>query len=238
MQLPGTPSKVFVVGCGRSGTHLLGHILSEDQNCHVRFEQPPSFNWIVKMAVDARREADLFPRLIELCKVLHGEVYPKHLTEKSHPALWLTEKLAEALPDAIFIAIKRKLLPTVASMLKHRGTRKWVEEKWVELPIPNRFLGITDAKWYRKLPLESRCALRVIAHSREVDRLYAAMPDRMQVVQYEQIEHPLVRPCTLEKWRDELRPEQIDNVLKIDAQICNSGDGTPTPSYNHPRPQF
>jgi hypothetical protein len=80
------------------------------------------------MAVDARLEADLFTRLIELCKVLHGEVYPKHLIEKSHPALWLTEKLAEALPDAIFVAIKRKLLPTVASMLKHRGTRKWVEE--------------------------------------------------------------------------------------------------------------
>ncbi len=178
--------KIFVIGCGRSGTHWLGHTLGAHPQIHAEIEAPPVFGWVTRMALDPRAEARLFPRLLERYRAAHALVQPRHYADKSHPNLWLAEALADALPEARFLAVRRAVEPTVASMLDHAGTRAWVE-RWTRQPIPNRFLGI-DAdlvEAYRAMSPAVRCALRVIAHSREIARLRPLLGARLVVVEYE-----------------------------------------------------
>jgi hypothetical protein len=178
--------KIIIIGCGRSGTHWLGHTLAAHPQVHAEIEAPPVFGWVTRMAIDPSAEAQLFPRLLERYRAAHALAHPRHYADKSHPNLWLAEHLADALPEARFIAIRRAVEPTVASMLAHAGTRAWVE-RWERYPIPNRFLGIdadlVDA--YRAMSPAVRCALRVISHSREIERLRPRLGARLAVIEYE-----------------------------------------------------
>lgn len=183
---PGPGCKIFVIGCGRSGTHWLGHTLAAHPQIHAEIEAPPVFGWVTRMALDPRSEARLFPRLVERYRAGHALVQPRHYADKSHPNLWLAGALADALPEARFIAIRRAVEPTVASMLHHAGTRAWID-RWERYPIPNRFLGISAdlLEDYRVMSPAARCALRVIAHSREIERLRPRLGARLAVVEYE-----------------------------------------------------
>lgn len=183
---PGPGLKILVVGCGRSGTHWLAHTLAAHPQVHVEIEQQPVFGWVTRMALDPRFEARLLPRVVERYRAGHALVQPRHYADKSHPNLWLAEALADALPEARFLAIRRAIEPTVASMIQHAGTRAWVE-RWERYPVPNRFLGLRTelVAHYRALSPAARCALRVIAHSQEIDRLRARLGARLLVVEYE-----------------------------------------------------
>lgn len=187
-QRPVAGAKIFIVGCGRSGTHWLGHTLASHPRIHVEMETPPVFGWVTRMALDPRLERRLFPHLVERYRAGHALVQPRHYADKSHPNLWLAERLAAALPEARFIAVRRAVEPTVASMLQHAGTRAWVE-RWERHPIPNRFLGISAdrVEAYRALSLAARCAVRVLAHGREIERLRPRLGARLLVVEYESL---------------------------------------------------
>ncbi len=182
------PFKVFVVGSGRSGTHWLGYILEAFPNTHVTVEKEPIFPWVVEMAQHPEREPSLFPRLAERYRGEHRVVLPKHYVDKSHPNLWIAERLAGEFPEARFVAIWRTLEGTVASMLKHDGVRHWVEA-WDKEPCASRFLGVTEdmIPAYRRMSIAERCAVRVIAHHREIERLTDRLGGRLHVVAYESL---------------------------------------------------
>jgi hypothetical protein len=61
--------------------------------------------------------------------------------DKSHPNIWIADKIKEEFPEAKFVGIERNPFATVSSMLKHRGVMKWHRD-WKSFPVPNRFLGI------------------------------------------------------------------------------------------------
>ncbi|MEO8604613.1 MAG: sulfotransferase [bacterium] len=233
--------KIFVIGCGRSGTHWLAHTLGAHPQIHIEIEAPPVFGWTTRMALDPRTEAHLFPRLVERYRAGHALVQPRHYADKSHPNLWLAEALAEALPEARFIAIRRAVEPTVASMLRHAGTRSWID-RWERYPMPNRFLGISadHLQDYRVMSAAARCALRVIAHSREIERLRPRLGARMVVVEYEALlrdpataahalqcflalRSPLLPPPALrdraDRWRTMLRPQDHDDIRALARRL-------------------
>jgi hypothetical protein len=189
---PNGPHKIFVVGSGRSGTHWLGYILDSYPSIYATVEKVPIFPWVVEMAQRPETEAHLFPKLVRRYRAEHRAVLPRHYVDKSHPNLWLAEKLCNEFPEARFIAISRRLEGTVASMLKHAGVRRWAEI-WDRDPRPNRFLGVTEAMipGYRRMSIPARCAVRVIAHSAEIERLKGVLGRRLHVVRYEDI---YVRP--------------------------------------------
>ena len=157
----------FIVGCGRSGTHWLAEGLASNAETLTTIETEPVFGWVTQMAVDPRQEATLFPRVASEYRSTAAPGEPRCLVDKSHPALWIAERLAAEFPTSRFVGIRRSVEPTVASMLHHDGVLRWVRE-WDRYPVPNRFLGITSANAdaYGRMTLEERCAARVIAHSR------------------------------------------------------------------------
>ena len=231
------PYKVFVVGSGRSGTHWLGYILESYPDNHVTVEEKPVYPWVEKMAQYPEREAELFPKLAKRYRAEHRAVLPKHYVDKSHPNLWLAEKLTAEFPEARFVAIYRRLEGTVASMLKHAGVRNWVEI-WDQNPRPTRFLGVTEAfmPTYKQMSIPARCAVRVVAHYAEINRLQNVLGRKFHVVRYDDIHSaPLVeidrisaflglqRPAnapmpqaeSLSKWQNQLSPSDLADIKAV-----------------------
>ncbi len=200
--------KILIIGRGRSGTHWLAHTLEKHPDIYIDIECPPVFGWVTEMAMDPRKERDLLPRVVSRYQAYHRLVMPKHLADKSHPALWIADHLAQTMPDVVFLAIRRTIEPTVASMLQHRGVRRWVEN-WNRYPIPNRFLGITsdDMGAYAGMTLAERCAVRVIAHSREIERLRPVLGARLHVIEYESLlDDPAGESVALSRFLDLATP--------------------------------
>lgn len=225
---------IFVLGSGRSGTHWLGHVLDSHPDISASIEDPRFFQPVVAMALDARQRATRFDALVDAYRREAEALRPRRFADKSHPNIWLASDLAPALPDAVFVGIERQVHATVASMLRHRGVLSW-HERWREFPVPNPFLGITDelAAVYDDLSTIEKCVIRWLSHRRQMLRLRADLPDRLHVVQYEdlitdpvvttkELQHflGLARPfptpdaavASLERWRDELTAQQIDEI--------------------------
>jgi sulfotransferase family protein len=179
---------IFVVGCGRSGTHWLGHLLGSHPDVEITVEVEPLFSWSTSMALDPGEKATLFGPLLERYRELSRGVAPKRYADKSHPNLWLAEDLASAFPKSLFIGIHRSVFGTVASMLLHPGVQKWFQ-RWREFPVPNAFLGITEENRgrYENLPLVVKCALRWKSHREEMLRVSRLLQPRFHVVYYEEL---------------------------------------------------
>ncbi len=237
LQGESVPPPVFVIGSGRSGTHWLGYILEAHPDIEVAFEQPPIFQWVTQMALDPGKERQLLPKLVRRYRYEFAAVAPRVFVDKSHPNIWLAEKLADAFPDARFIGIHRDAYGTVASMLKHSGVLGWYDS-WRDYPVPNRFLGISEemAADYDRMPLASKCAVRWQAHLDELRRLGAVLGPRLCLVSYEALQTstveevhrigqflelrspipvPQVRTASLNRWESELGPETRRQIRDI-----------------------
>lgn len=229
--------KIFIVGCGRSGTNWLGYILASHPSVHVTIEKKSIFNKVTAMAVDPGKKHQLLKPLLLQYRWEHALVAPLHYADKSHPNLWLAEDLAAAFPNALFVGIQRGPYGTAASMLNHKGVRAWCE-RWKELSIPNPFLGITNSnvEMYSKLSLPARCAMRWVSHSKQMKKMQKKLDNRMHVVQYvsliqktdQEIEKlqrflnlstpiliPQVKSESLEKWRGILTGQDRADIEKI-----------------------
>jgi len=228
----GGPLKIFVIGCGRSGTHWLGHTLASHPDIVTQIEVQPAFGMVFEMAWDPSVERTRLEELVRIYEAAHERVLPKHFADKSHPALWFAEALAERFAEARFISIRRRILPTVGSMLHHSGVLRH-HERWRKTPELNRFLGVTDVGAYQALSNELRCALRVIVSSNEIDRLATQSKCRLHAIEYEEMQAdptrearrlatflevsdafapPPPRAASLSKWRETLNSKQIDEI--------------------------
>lgn len=232
-----SPRIVFVIGTGRSGTHWLGYTLGGHPDILVAIEEEPIFSLSTNMALNPALEGKLFKRMVLAYQ--WNIIKSSHLVylDKTHPNLWLAEKLKDTFPQSRFIAIERNPYATVASMIKHEGVLAW-HHRWREFPIPNRFLGITEelAQIYDDLPLASQCALRWVAHHDRINKLRDTLGEDLLVISYESLagstDHNLQRlqsflglPCpipmpdikyeSIHKWVHELSDAQITHIKNI-----------------------
>jgi len=231
-----TPLKIFVVGCGRSGTNWVGEILATHPDIVGHLEQEPAYGWVRAMAIEPALTASLMPQLLEYYREAHVALVPKHFADKSHSSLWLAEPIAAHFPEARFIAVRRAVAPTVASMLKHRGVLSSIFE-WDRAPRLCRYLNVTDVEAYRALTLEERCAKRVVGSLAEIARLERILAGRFHALDYEALQAspcarlssvakflgvrdafgtPTPRADSLEKWRLELSDEQQQRIAAIE----------------------
>ncbi|MCT7377840.1 sulfotransferase family protein [Chelativorans salis] len=231
------PDPVFVLGTGRSGTHWVAWILEPHAALHTLIEKPPIFEWVTEMAIDPTAEDRLLPSLLRRYRLEAASARPKRLLDKSHPNIWLAEKLAEAFPAARFIGVLRDVFGTVASSLRHEGVRHWAE-KWDAYPVPNRFLGVSEEnrEAYAQMSLAGRCAVRWRAHLHRLDELEGVLGDRMIRMRYhelqtettrelvrlqeflkldEPIPHPEVKSDSLSRWKKDLSEEQIAEIHAV-----------------------
>lgn len=233
------PDLVLVIGTGRSGTHWLAHVLRSHPAFRVTFERFPMFQLATRMAVDHRLRSLLFPPLVlsYRAQVLAsgGRIY----ADKSHPAMWIADRLADALPAVFFLGVQREPFATVCSMMRRDGVRAW-HERWRRYPIPNEFLGITHeiAQHYDSLSLAARCALRWRAHRDRMQSLKVLLGHRLHVVGYEDLARdpgrelsvlqewlgldspfpaPRVDHAALDRWRTQLSDRDVADISAVVA---------------------
>jgi hypothetical protein len=176
----------FIIGCGRSGTTLLGRVLAASEGFRVTIEQQPIFHLVDRMALDSRGRRLLMDHLIRLYEEEIARSIPRAYVDKSHQNIWLAELLLDAFPGARFLGIERSPYGTIASMLQHREVLAHFQ-RWQLYPIPNRHIGLASdlVDRYDALPLVAKCALRWREHHRRINELRAALGDRLLVVEYE-----------------------------------------------------
>lgn len=228
---------VFVIGTGRSGTHWLGYSLGSHPEVLATVEGRPMFGLSTRMALNPTLEGKLFWRLVMAYKLQLLRAAPRLYVDKSHPNIWIAEKLQKAFPQALFVGIERNPYATVASMMKHGGVSAW-HRRWREFPIPNRFLGITHeiADTYDSIPFASQCAMRWLAHHRRMNELKSALGDALLLITYESFtqntEHtihglkqflglhqalpiPEVKTESLNKWKSQLSDAELVDIQDI-----------------------
>lgn len=232
---------IFVLGTGRSGTHLLGRAISSHSEIEGHIEDPRTFHLATRIATEQDLQHSL--KTLAMRQVLYyryGGLLKQSskdlMLEKTHPNIWLAEHLAQKFPQAKFVGIYRGVYPTVSSMLLHDGVMGWYEK----LPQNkvNRFLGITknNVDYFDELPIESKCALRWKAHKDELNRLKSVLGDRFKLYNYEEFVKTLdrhqddladylgidnefdIEPIkieSLDKWKSNLDEEQLENIDEI-----------------------
>lgn len=229
---------VFVVGTGRSGTHWLGWTLDEHPDVRATIERSSIFRRVGAAALDPRVETRHLHYLHARYTWEHLRSWPRCYVDKSHPNLWHVETLSRYFPEAKFLAMRREVHPTVASMLRHRGVMAW-QARWREFPVPNRFLGITGplADVYDDLGPAAQCALRWKAHRDRVDRLVSDFDaERFLVVDYEDMAADYekqarriwdfvglapqsisidVKAESLTRWKSQLTPSDMAGIASV-----------------------
>ena len=238
---------VFVIGSGRSGTHWLGYSLGSHPEVRATVEVNPMFDLSTRMALNQALEKKLFWRLVMAYKWQLLKSAPRIYVDKTHPNIWIAEKLQRAFPNALFIGIERNPYATVASMMKHSGVSAW-HRRWREFPVPNRFLGITSelANEYESIPFASQCAMRWLAHHNRMKELRKSLGDYLFVISYESFAHdteqainelkqflglhetipvPEVKIESLSKWKNQLSDAEVDNIQNIVGFPPESSNG-------------
>lgn len=225
---------VLVIGTGRSGTHWLGYSLGDHPEVRATVETEAMFSWSTRMALDPTQEERLFPRLVRAYRKQVLKAHPQLYLDKTHPNIWLAERLRSRLPAALFLGIERNPYATVASMMEHPGVSDW-HRRWREFPVPNRFLGITAelAETYDVLPLAAQCAIRWRAHHERMEELKGVLGPSLMVIAYEEFAHrtrtivedlrhflglhapvpvPEVKLASLKKWREQLSDADVSAI--------------------------
>jgi len=192
------------------------------------------FRWSTSIALDPTKKSALFPRLVRSYQYQMLGTSPRAYADKSHPNLWFAEDLLADFPDARFVGVQRKVHPTVASMLRHRGVLSW-QTRWREFPVPSLFLGTEEANAaeYDALATASKCAIRWQSHERRLRQLRGTLGDHLLPLSYEQLVEdtprslqslqaflglredfpvPEVRRESLDKWKEQLTESEIEEI--------------------------
>ena len=231
---------IFVIGTGRSGTHLIGRAISSHPEIEGRIEDSETFDLITRLGTqqDIRSRIHNFLVRVWLKTRLNGALNRSqfHILEKAHPSIWLMQWLKLEFTGSKFIGVWRDVEPTVSSMLLHEGVLSWYDR--LPQDRPNRFLGITtqNQEVFRNFSIEEKCALRWMSHKNELMRLKTEYPDDLLLIKYEDfLNEPtqnlsdiaqfvgvsdtftpeLFKKDSLEKWKAHLNAEQIKRIRNI-----------------------
>ncbi|NER80821.1 MAG: sulfotransferase [Leptolyngbya sp. SIO1D8] len=228
---------IFVIGTGRSGTHWLGYSLGDHPEVRATIEAQPMFHLSRRMALNPDLESIFLGGLIAAYRWQLLKSSSRLYLDKSHPNIWIAEKLKKFFPKALFVGIERNPYATVASMMKHDGVAAW-HRRWREFPIPNRFLGITPEliNFYDKIPFAAQCSMRWVAHHKRIQELLNVLGDDLLVISYESFAHnteqtihelqqflglqqpipiPDVKTESLDKWKTQLSDKEVRQIEKV-----------------------
>jgi hypothetical protein len=158
---------IFIVGSGRTGTHLVAEIMKSAPRSRVYVEDPSHFPLINK-AVLCNDQKSL-RRLFQILQKNYQDARKKGevMIDKTHPLLWYVSELTEMFPTCGFIATQRDIESTIASMLKHKGVMAHYRNP--HLYFPNRFLGISSKSEMARLNDYEKCKRRIEAHRKHIE---------------------------------------------------------------------
>jgi len=227
---------IFVIGSGRSGTHLLGRTFENSPEIDAFIEDDLFFETITDLAVGLNKNKSNLNKVLKRYKKVFNKSEKQYILEKTHPNIWFVEEILEFFPNAKFIGIKRNVLSTVASMINHKGVLSWY--KRLPLDEVNPFLGITESNKdaFKKLPLESKCTFRWISHTNRLEYLENKYPKHVKIVDYEDfydnynglmnilkefldldfnLNSETLNQSGKDKWKTTLSQEQVNNIHTV-----------------------
>lgn len=115
---------------------MVGELIATNPNFTVDIEVQPQFGLSTKLATEPFDET-VYRQLVDIYSFKYK--LPNYC-DKSHPNLWIADRLQQDFPDAKFIYCKRNPINIVKSMVKHGGVRSWYNK-----PMNSqlsKFLGI------------------------------------------------------------------------------------------------
>jgi hypothetical protein len=224
---------IFILGSGRSGTHLLGRTVGHIDEVEAFIEDHKLFKKVTDVAVNPNRTKSDIKKILKLYNTEFSQTKKSFVLEKTHPNIWLVEAIQDYFETAKFIGIKRNVYATIASMLNHKGVLEWYNV--LPLDKVNPFLGITEENRdvFKDLPLESKCALRWKSHFDRLTYLETKFPEKVLVVDYEDfyndykglmktlelflklqkpIDSETLISSNIDRWKSELTDIQIKNI--------------------------
>lgn len=227
---------VFIIGSGRSGTHLLARSIESSSQIRAFIEDEQFFSNVSEVATQSKIRKKRFKPILQKYRKAFEKIDADFILEKSHPNIWMVEYIRNYFERSKFIGIRRDPYGTIASMLNHGGILRWYDR--LPLDEVNPFLGITkeNKKYFKSLPLESKCALRWKAHRDRLEYLEKKYPKEVLLIRYEDFYHNKetinnqlmsfiglssdfqiedLNEDGLHKWKKTLTPGHISNINEI-----------------------
>lgn len=232
--------KIFIVGCGRTGTHLMAQILDSHPDIKGGQENPVLLRQITNYAMGSCGPIALNSIVAQLEDNIKS-VYPSTYLDKHHPNLWLLPEINQQFSDVKFIAMKRSAYATIASMISHPGVTDHTK-RWSPDSPDNRFLGTFAGTQYDTLTLAQKHALRYAAHMKRINSDVRYSDADIMPVVYEDLvtspketvakvadfvgydpgdfEVPYMDKSTTYKWRRVLTVQDTLDIDEILEQEC------------------
>ena len=91
---------IFVIGSGRSGTHLLGRTFENSPEIDAFIEDERFFKPITELAVGLNKNIESYQKLLKQYKKVFNKSSKQFILEKTHPNIWFVEDIIKAFPNA------------------------------------------------------------------------------------------------------------------------------------------
>jgi len=192
--------KIFIVGCGRSGTHWLGRIITSNPVCAGTVTDVDKKegslivlirNWCEQGIYYPNKLDSVLPKIYHAYNKYQRKYYPRHYADKTHGAIWIADSLLYMFPHARFIGIERNALPTITSLIHRNSSMRTRRSgnRWKKFSIPTGPSGITHtiAEYYHRLSMYERATLVWIAHRAKMEQMKRMIKDQLLVVSYEKL---------------------------------------------------
>lgn len=192
--------KIFIIGCGRSGTHWVGGIVTSNPVCGGTVTDVNRKtgglialirNWCETGIYYPNQLNAVLPKIYNGYNQYQRKYYPRHYADKTHGAIWIADSLLYMFPHARFIGIERNPLPTITSLIHRNSSMRTRRSgnRWKKFPIPTAPSGISPsiAEYYENFSIYERAALVWIAHKAKMKQMKRIIGNQLLVVSYEKL---------------------------------------------------
>ena len=203
--------KVFITGCGRSGTHWLARTFNNHPKFFTTIEKKPIILFARMLASDKSRCDELLPKIYKEYEQELKTHPNKHYLDKSQQIIWFIHYIVKRYPDALFLGIQREPYAAISSMLVHGGIPRTLNT-WNKFPVPNRYFGISKSisKDYDQLSTVERCALYWLTHKLRLRIVKNTFMDKVKIIQYEKFATDTKKTLS-----------EITTFIGLDKQLCS-----------------
>lgn len=183
------PNAIFIIGSGRSGTHLLCKSLLGYRNVNDGLDGQENSKVLESSTISAIMHRELDEWVIKHYKKKISEYNEKNyiFVDQSHTNLFNVKQLRSHFPNAIFLMTERDTVQIVSSYMEGYGKfRVWIN--WAKVndhPLPNRFLGTTTNEQLMNTPRHVLATMRTQAVKEEMARVYKEHKDVVYKIKFE-----------------------------------------------------
>lgn len=184
------PNAIFIIGSGRSGTHLLcKSLLGYNNVSDGGYDGYENLNILKDSTISSIMHKELDSHVIKYYekKIAEANKNKKIFVDQCHTNLFNVDQLRKHFPDAVFFMTERDTIQIVSSYVKNiRKFMVWIEWARVNtVPLPNRFLGITTHSELKETGTHILATQRTLSIKEEIERVYKKHSDVVYKIQFE-----------------------------------------------------